>query len=105
MDETTAKEAGYDVQISYRNLSSNGKALADEEAIGFLKIISEKKYQEILGAVVVGDNATELIGSIAGVKHAKGQVTELANSIWHQHTMSEKIGEDDNALYDQAIHM
>lgn len=105
MDETTAKEAGYDVQISYSNLSSNGKALADDEAIGFLKIISEKKYQEILGAVVVGDNATELIGSIAGVKHAEGTVTELANTIWPHPTMSEIIGEGANALYDQAIHM
>src|SRR5699024_650254 len=92
LSESQAKEAGYDVEVTYSNFSSNGKALADGETEGFLKIISEEKYQEILGAVVVSDNATELIGSIAGMKHAEGTVTELANTIWPHPTMSETIG-------------
>lgn len=104
-NETQAKEAGYDVHVTYSNFNGNGKALADDETNGFLKIISEKKYQEILGAVVVGENATELIGGIAGVKHAEGTVTELANTIWPHPTMSETIGESANALFNQAIHM
>src|SRR5699024_4409639 len=53
LSESQAKEAGYDVKVTYSNFSSNGKALADGETDGFLKIISEEKYQEILGAVVV----------------------------------------------------
>jgi len=105
LSESQAKEAGYDVEVTYSNFSSNGKALADGETEGFLKIISEEKYQEILGAVVVSDNATELIGSIAGMKHAEGTVTELANTIWPHPTMSETIGESANALFGQAIHM
>ena len=105
LSEKAAKEAGYNVKVTHSPLSSNGKALATGSVDGFVKIITETKYNEILGAVVVAENATELIGSINGVKFAEGTVTELANAIWAHPTVSEAIGESAEALYNQAIHM
>lgn len=105
LSEEQAKDAGYDVKVVKSPFGGNGKAIADGETDGFVKIISETKYQEILGAVVVGTNATELISSIAGVKYAEGTVTELAHSIWPHPTMSETIWESANALFGKAIHM
>lgn len=105
LSEEQAKDAGYDVKVVKSPFGGNGKAIADGETDGFVKIISETKYQEILGAVVVGTNATELISSITGVKHAEGTVTELAHSIWPHPTMSETIWESANALFGKAIHM
>ena len=105
LSEDQAKDAGYDVKVVKSPFEGNGKAIADGETDGFVKIISETKYQEILGAVVVGANATELISSIAGVKYAEGTVTELAHTIWPHPTMSETIWESASALFGQAIHM
>ncbi|MEI3613774.1 dihydrolipoyl dehydrogenase [Pseudogracilibacillus sp. SO30301A] len=105
LSEEQAKEAGYDVQVVQSSFNGNGKAMSAGETDGFVKIISETKYQEILGAVVVGGNATELISSIVGVKYAEGTVMELAHMIWPHPTLSEAIGESANALFGQAIHM
>jgi len=103
--EKAAKADGYNVKVTYAPLSSNGKALTTGAVDGFVKIITETKYKEILGAVVVAENATELIGSINGVKFAEGTVTELADTIWAHPTVSEAIGESADALFNQAIHM
>lgn len=105
LSEEEAKKAGYDVKVTNAPLAANGKALTSNDTDGFVKIISEIKYEEILGAVIVGQDATELIGSIGGVKFAEGTVTELANAIWAHPTVSEAIGESADALFNQAIHM
>lgn len=105
LSEKAAKADGYNVKVTYAPLSSNGKALTTSAVGGFVKVITETKYKEILGAVVVAENATELIGSINGVKFAEGTVTELADTIWAHPTVSEAIGESADALFNQAIHM
>src|SRR5699024_2286146 len=105
LSEKAAKEAGYNVKVTHSPLSSNGKALAAGSVDGFVKIITETKYNEILGAVVVAENATELISSINGVKFAEGTVTQLANNIYSHATILEAISEKADSLNNLAIHM
>jgi len=105
LSEEQAKEAGYDVKVTMSSIGGNAKAIAMGSTEGFVKIISENNYEEILGAVIVGTGATELIGEILTMKHAEGTVTELATMIHAHPTVSETIGESANALFKQAIHM
>ncbi|GAB3055069.1 dihydrolipoyl dehydrogenase [Virgibacillus ainsalahensis] len=105
LSEEQAKEAGYDVRVTKSTISANSKAITMGETEGFLKIISEDKYQEILGAFIVGPNATELIGEILAVKQSEGTVNELSNVIQPHPSISEVIGEGANALLQRAIHM
>ncbi|MCF1586147.1 dihydrolipoyl dehydrogenase [Tetragenococcus koreensis] len=103
LSEEEAKE-NYDVTVKSFPFAGNGKALASVETEGFVKIISEQKYQQILGAVVVGSHATEMIHTILAVKESEGTVDELAQTIFAHPTLSEVIGEDANSIIDQAIH-
>lgn len=105
LSEDQAKKAGYDVQVTKYNMSGNSKAITMGEAQGFMKIVTENKYKEILGAFIVGPNATELIGEILAVKQSEGTVHELANVVQPHPSISEAIGESANALFQQAIHM
>ena len=105
LSEEQAKNAHYDVSVTTSPLSGNGKAIAMGETEGFIKIISDHTYQEILGAVIVGAHATELIGEILAVKHSEGTMNELASLIHAHPAVAEAIGESANALFKQAIHM
>lgn len=105
LNEEQAKNADYDVKVTTSSLAGNAKAIAMGETEGFIKIISDQKYQEILGAVIVGANATELIGEILAMKHSEGTMRELASLIHAHPAISEAIGESASALFKQAIHM
>jgi len=105
LNEEQAKNAGYDVKITTTSLAGNAKAIAMGETEGFIKIISDHRYDEILGAVIVGANATELIGEILSMKHSEGTMNELASMVHAHPAISEAIGENANALFKQAIHM
>ncbi|PEJ35964.1 dihydrolipoyl dehydrogenase [Peribacillus butanolivorans] len=105
LNEEQAKNAGYDVKITTSNLAGNAKAIVMGETEGFIKIISDHQYEEILGAVIVGANATELIGEILAMKHSEGTMNELASMVHAHPAISEAIGENANALLKQAIHM
>ena len=91
MSEEEAKEAGYDVIVERMPFSFNGRAIAAAETEGFVKIISESKYREILGAVVVGTNGAELIHQILTVYESEGTVDELARTVFSHPTVSELI--------------
>ncbi|KRN27246.1 dihydrolipoyl dehydrogenase [Liquorilactobacillus mali] len=93
LSETQAAEKGFEVVVKSAPYTSNGKAIAGEEATGFVKIISEKKYHEILGAVIVGSNATEMIHTILAVSKSEGTVDELDDVIFAHPTLSELTGE------------
>lgn len=104
LTEEAAREAYEDVYTKTVSFSGNGKAIAAEETEGFVKIISEKKYHQILGAVIVGSHATEMIHTILAVKETEGTVDELSEMIFAHPTMSEIIGETANGLLGKAIH-
>ncbi|WP_053360858.1 dihydrolipoyl dehydrogenase [Bacillus sp. FJAT-27251] len=104
LSEEQAKKAHYDVEVTITPLAGNAKAIAEGEREGFVKIISDKNYGEILGAVIVGAKATELIGGILAMKHSEGTMNELASLVHAHPAISEAIGENANALFKQAIH-
>lgn len=104
LSEAEAKQNGYDVKVNKMPYSIIGKAIATGETEGFVKIISEKKYNEILGAVIVGSHATESIHTILAVSHSEGRVNELANLTFAHPTLSELIGEVSSSFITKAIH-
>lgn len=91
MNEQEAEQAGYDVIIEKMPFSFNGKAIASAETDGFVKIIAESQYKQILGAVVVGEKATDLIHQILTVYESEGSLDELASTIFAHPTISELI--------------
>lgn len=93
LSETEAKEQGYDILVSKTNYSANGRAIAGNETTGFVKIISEKINHEILGGVIVGANATEVIHTILAVKESEGRLEEIEKMTFAHPTLSEMMGE------------
>lgn len=104
MTAEEARKNGYDVKVSSMPYNIIGKAIATNETEGFVKIISETKYNEILGAVIVGAHATETIHTILAVKQSEGRVDELAHMTFGHPTLSELTGEVANSLISKAIH-
>ncbi|MDQ0567907.1 dihydrolipoyl dehydrogenase [Mycoplasma yeatsii] len=78
--------------------SAIGKALADDNTTGFVKILIEPKYKTVLGAHIIGNRATEMISEITAVIECEGTITEIANTIHPHPTMSEAVGEVAEAL-------
>ncbi|MFC6118165.1 dihydrolipoyl dehydrogenase [Macrococcoides bohemicum] len=103
LSEEQAKK-DYDVKVSSYNLAGNGKAISYGDSTGFVKVISEKKYGEILGAVICGAHATELISTILAVKNAEGTMDELSHQIFAHPTVSESIGESAEDYFGLSIH-
>lgn len=95
--EKTAAEAGYEVQTSMSPLAANGRNLASGGQ-GFVKLISEKKYHQVLGAVVVGPDAIEMLHSIIAVVQSEGTVDELSDMLFAHPTYSEAINDAAKAL-------
>ncbi|KGR79524.1 dihydrolipoyl dehydrogenase [Ureibacillus manganicus] len=84
-------------------LSSNPKALMEGNKDGFIKFIASKTTDEILGACVVGDGATEILNSMLATKVAGGKATDLTKIIFPHPTKSEQIGDAAKAVYWKAI--
>lgn len=104
LSEQEATASGFQVKTTQSFLSGNGLALAMDEPVGFVKIIADTTYGEILGAVIVAPNATELIQEVSAVKYAEGTMLELANFVQAHPSVSEAIGESANDFFGRAIH-
>lgn len=104
LNEEEAKELGYQVVVKKLPFSANGKAIAANETTGFVKIISEEHYQEILGCVIVGSHATEMIHTALAIKNAEGTVHELSDMVFAHPTLSEVMGEAAKSVLFKAIH-
>lgn len=105
LSESQAKEAGYDVSVTQSSFQGNAKALVKGEVQGFIKIVTDKVYGEVLGAFIVGPHATDLISEVLGVKASEGTMNELSNIIQPHPSLSEAIGESADAYFGKAIHM
>lgn len=105
LSEQQAIDAGYDVSVSESTFQGNAKALIKGETDGLIKIVSDKQYNEVLGAFIVGPHATDLIGEILGVKVSEGTMDELSQLIQPHPSLLEAIGENADALFKKAIHM
>lgn len=104
LTEQAAKDAGYEVKVGKFNFRPNGKAVASGETEGFTKIVIDAKYGEILGAHIIGAEATELIAEVGVAKSLESTWKELHNTVHAHPTLSEVIEEATGAAFNEAIH-
>lgn len=105
MTEKEAKDAGYDVKVGTYQFRPNGKAAASGETDGFVKMVIDAKYGEILGAHIIGNEATELIAEVGVAKTLESTWKELHKTVHAHPTLSEVIEEATGAAFDEAIHL
>ena len=105
LTEAQAREKGYDIEIGVFPFSANGRARTAGETEGFVKIIRDKKYSELLGAHIVGSHASELIAEIVVGRHLETTVEEMDRAIHPHPTLSESIGEAALAALGRPIHI
>lgn len=101
--EKQAREAGYDVNVAKFPFQANGKALGLNESTGFVKIISDKQYGEILGAHMIGPNVTELLPELTLAQSAELTPAEIARNVHAHPTLSEAIKEAAHGLEGHMI--
>jgi len=104
MTEVKAKEVGHEVKIGRFNFSASGKALAIGNSFGFVKIIFDAKYGELLGCHIVGSEATELIAELAVAKALETTWEEIATTVHAHPTLSEAIMEAALDAFGQGVH-
>jgi dihydrolipoamide dehydrogenase len=105
LTEQAAKDQGYDVQVGSFPFRALGRARMADETDGFVKIVADKKYDEILGVHIIGPRATELIAEAVLALRTECTVEELIRTIHPHPTMSEAMGEAAHATHGAAIHI
>lgn len=103
--EQEAKDKGIDIKLGKFPFSASGKAKAAGSPEGFVKIIFDAKYGELLGAHLIGYNVTELIAEIVAVRNLETTGMEIIKSVHPHPTMSEAIMEASAAAYGEVIHL
>ena len=103
--EAQAKEAGYDINVGQFPFQANGKALGLGERDGFIKIIADAQYGEILGAHMVGPDVTELLPELTLAHNAELTAEEIARNVHAHPTLSEALMEAAHGVEGQAIHI
>jgi dihydrolipoamide dehydrogenase len=105
LTEKKAKEAGFNIKVGKFPFTASGKAKAAGAADGFVKIIFDAKYGEILGAHMIGANVTEMIAEIVAIRKLETTGHELIKTVHPHPTMSEAIMEAAAAAYGEVIHL
>lgn len=105
MTEAKAKDAGYEIKVGKFPYSASGKASAAGQKDGFIKLIFDAKYGELLGAHMIGGNVTEMIAEMVVAKKLEITGHELIKTIHPHPTMSEAVMEAAAAAYDEVIHI
>ncbi len=103
--EAKAKEAGYEVKVGKFPFSASGKASAAGAKEGFVKLIFDAKYGELLGAHMIGANVTEMIAEIVAIRKLETTGHEIIKTVHPHPTMSEAVMEAAAAAYGEVIHL
>ncbi|MEJ6681121.1 MAG: dihydrolipoyl dehydrogenase [Flavobacteriales bacterium] len=103
--EQAAKDAGYEVKIGKFPFSASGKASASGHKEGFVKLVFDAKYGELLGGHMIGANVTELIAEIVAMRKLETTGHEIIKTIHPHPTLSEAIMEAAAVAYDEVIHL
>ncbi len=103
--EEKAKDEGFDYKIGKFPFAASGKAVAVNHSEGFVKVIVDEKYGEILGAHIIGSDATELITEYGLAMNLEATVDEIHGTIHAHPTMSEALAEAAAAAHGEAIHI
>jgi dihydrolipoyl dehydrogenase len=105
LTEAKAKEQGYDVKIGKFPMSASGKARILGEEEGFVKIVGEGKYDEILGVHIIGPHATELIAEACVAMQLESTAEELGRTMHAHPTVSETVMEAAEGVHGLAVHI
>ncbi|MEC8458949.1 MAG: dihydrolipoyl dehydrogenase [Bacteroidota bacterium] len=105
MTEKAAKEAGYELKVGKFPFSASGKASASGHKDGFIKVIFDSKYGELLGAHMIGSNVTEMIAEAVLARKLETTGHEILKAVHPHPTLSEAFMEATAAAYDEVIHL
>jgi len=105
LTEAAAREAGYDIKVGKFPFTASGKASASGAKDGFIKLIFDSAYGELLGAHMIGANVTEMIAEIVVARKLETTAHEIIKSVHPHPTMSEAIMEAAAAAYGEVIHL
>jgi len=105
LTEKEAAARGFDVTVGTFPFGVLGRAKIAGETEGFVKIVAEKKYDEVLGVHMIGARATELVAEAGVALRLECTVEELIRTIHAHPTMSEAVGEAAHAVHGAAIHI
>jgi dihydrolipoamide dehydrogenase len=103
--EKAAKEAGYEIKVGKFPFTASGKASAGGNKDGFVKLIFDSKYGELLGAHLIGDNVTEIIAELVLARKLETTGHEIIKAVHPHPTMSEAVMEAAAAAYGEVIHI
>lgn len=103
--EEAAKKAGYQIKVGKFPFSASGKAKAAGASDGFVKLIFDAKYGELLGAHMIGANVTEMIAETVSIRKLETTGHEIIKTVHPHPTMSEAIMEAAAAAYGEVIHL
>lgn len=103
--EEQAKEKGYDVKTAKFPFSANGKAKGLGDTSGFVKIIADAKYNEIIGAAMIGPDVTELLPALTLAQKWDLTADEVARNVFAHPTLSEAVKEAVEGIAGHMIHM
>lgn len=105
LTEAKAREMGYDVKLGKFPFSASGKARILGEEEGFVKIVSEAKYDEILGVHIIGPHATELIAEACVAMQLESTAEELGRTMHAHPTVAEAVMEAAEGVHGLAVHI
>ena len=105
MTEAAARAAGYDIKVGKFPFTASGKASASGSRDGFVKLIFDSAYGELLGAHMIGANVTEMISEIVVARKLETTAHEIMKAVHPHPTMSEAIMEAAAAAYGEVIHL
>ena len=103
--EEEAEEEGYDLKVGKFPFQANGKAVGAGHPEGFVKMIYDEKYGELLGAHIIGHNATEMIAEVVSARTLETTGHEMMESMHPHPTLSEAVMEASRVAYDQPINI
>ncbi len=105
LTEEQAREQGMDIEVGTFPWTANGRALTAGDTDGFVKVIRDKKYSEVVGAHIVGPHATELIAEFVVGRHLETTVEEMDRAMHPHPTLSEAVAEAALAALGHALHI
>jgi len=105
MTEKAARDAGYDLKVGKFPYTASGKAASAGAKDGFVKLVFDAKYGELLGAHLIGANVTELIAELVVARKLETTGEEIIKAVHPHPTMSEAVMEAAAAAYGEVIHI
>jgi len=105
LTEAKAKEAGYNVKVGKFPFTAIAKAKIEDASEGFVKIVADSRYGEILGVHMIGNTVTEIISEAVAAITLEGTVEDVVNTIHAHPTLSEATHEAMEAVFGAAIHI